>query len=180
MAAAIAHAAQPRLLSRDLVWLCLPFAATVLAAIWIAPPQGMVAMLVCVMAAWRLVRPGSPALGFAFAGLSAGLAASLHLTNGVNPWLAAALAFGVLLAGIAVSRDARMFPSRLRDGVLLAVAWIALFGAAAPEVVSGWQSAQVLNQTAEASASIGSPLWGFLFATLALIAGAARAYWMKR
>lgn len=181
MLAAAANLTQQTLRSWiEPLWLAGGFALALIVAQWIPAQAEWVGLAVALIAAARLVWPGSDRAGLIAAGVCAGLAAGIYAANGLQIWLAGGICLALLVVAAVLARSPQFVSSRLRENVLLVVAWLAPIIAAAPGVVSGWRSAQALNQAAEASLAQGIPVWAFATALLALIGGMVRGFWVRK
>jgi hypothetical protein len=181
MLAAVAHGGRDGAIDgavgwRGVAWLVAGYVAALAVAQVAGAVSGIAGVMVGVTAAWRLASGGSRVLDMVFAGMCAGLAAALHVASSVDVWLAAALSLGVLGAGMLLLRGA----GRVREAVLMLVAFAGPVVAAAPEVAAGWQSAQVLSQAGEAAVARAIPLWTIGFVALAVLGGALRGYCRAR
>lgn len=138
------------------------------------PEPGWIGLLVALIAGWQLVWPSSPRAGPVLAGALAGMAAALHIGAGVAPALASLAAAGALVAGLVLVRG-RALGDRTNASLAISALGALVLGFA-PEVASGWQSAQALSQAAATSGGTPAaiPLFVLLLILAALAAGIAR------
>jgi len=180
MLASVAHAAKPVGRWADVVWLAGAFSATFALAVWAGVSPAGAGLVVALTAAWRLVWQGSPQIDLSLAGVCCGVAAGLYASSGVPAWVAGAICLGLTVSAVVLAQDPHFRSARVLDTALLVTAWTAPLLGAAPDITAGWQSARALNQSVEAAAADSIPAWALVFVVLALLAGAARKFWMKR
>jgi uncharacterized membrane protein len=179
MAAALSHGAAKSAGWADIGWAAGAFIAALAAGEWLKPGAGWTAGLVGASAVWQLLRPVSPRWSFAMAGAAAALAAALYATHGAQVWVAAGASLAVLASGLILARDERFAQPRARQTTFIVVAWAAPLLAAAPGVMSGWQSAQALNRSL-AGGMQAIPLWALGFTAAAVVIGLVRGFWVRR
>jgi hypothetical protein len=180
MLAAASHAARPFQRALDVASLVAPFGLTLLLTRWLTPQPGWVGVAVALAAAWPLLRSVSARTGWSFAGVLAALAASLHASQGLNVWLAALLCLAIVLAVAWLARNERFASPAVRQGVWVALVWLAPILAAAPSVMAGWASAQALNQAAETVVLRPLPGWTWAFVAGAVALGLLHGMWVRR
>lgn len=148
-------------------------------ASWLSPQPNWVAVLLALAAFWRLIAGPLPRIGGALAGASAGLAAALQIAGGVPWWLAAPVT-GLGLACAFAWGGSLASSSRPRESVLVAVALAMPPVGLAGDLVFGWQSATMLGRDGVDVAAPAPPTWAIGVIGLALLAGLAKGFWVRR
>lgn len=140
---------------------------------------------VAVLAVWQLLR-GLPSYALLFwSGVCAGWAAALLASMGLPWWLAVPLCLIVTSAATWLNtRRSDFAPTIIKKQALLGLAWLAPCVAAAPGVISGWQSAQRLNVELNveltAATARAIPAWCWQLTIAALLLGVVRGLWGRR
>jgi hypothetical protein len=157
------------------------FAATLAIALRMPFSMGSIGLCISVLAGWQLLRPGRAWIACAAGGICAALGAACITGQGA-PWLIAALlALAIPLCSLSLARRRAGFATvALRDEALAGLTISALILAAVPSVMSGWQSALVLNRTDDGSLSGSMSAWVWGFALLAVVAGILHEWWVRR
>ena len=171
MLAAAVHVRDAESTAKPFALLAAAFTVVLPLAIWLSPQPNWVAVLVTILAIWRLIGGRSARLGPVVAGITAALAASLLVAAGLSLTIAAAVtAIALLAAFLLRGRE----PGR--DGsahelvlvlVALAMPVVGLFG----DLLFGWQSATMLSSAAVELDTPAPPVWSIGIAVLAVLAG---------
>ncbi len=137
------------------------------------------ALIVSVAAGFELVRGLTDRTAFFLAGICSGLAATLHVNEGLSFLPAVLLSVPVPLAAMLFAKRAEFAAPLVRQQALLGLAFLGPCLAAAPGIISGWRSAVALNRIEE-TAGNAIPSWTWQFAALALALGLLRSLWKHR
>lgn len=164
---------------RDTAWAGGAFVVALALSLWLTISPELIAVIVAGGAIWRLGRGVSTTVALVLGGVMAGLAVCVYEDAGAPLWLATMVVLGVMALAVWVGSSAVADTVRVRDGALLAIAWIAPVIAVLPGIIAGWGSARALNQTLE-PLSTGVPLWAGLVPATALLAGGVVGYWKRR
>ncbi|MEN7538482.1 hypothetical protein [Aurantiacibacter flavus] len=161
------------------LWAALGFALILPCALWLSPQPNWIAVLVTMGAIWRLIADGGSRLGPLLAGASAGLAAALVATAGIQTWIAGSLSAAALIVAFTLQTgrgSAKWRDEQLMIAVALILPVIGLSG----DIVYGWQSAGMLGEGSASGASVDPPLWALAIVGLALAAGLVRGIWTSK
>jgi phage shock protein PspC (stress-responsive transcriptional regulator) len=180
MLGAAAHAARPVARMTDVLQMAVAFALSFALAVLFTPQPNWISLCVAILAMWRLLQGLSPRTDRVLGGVCAGLAAALHLGSGVPAWLAIGAPVVILAVAIWMARGFARETGPGREIALVAAALVAPIVGLAPDIAAGWRSAEVLNRAAGAPQVQAIPAWAISFVVLALVAGAARAFWIRR
>tara|TARA_A100001391_G_scaffold130111_6_gene89477 strand:- start:37450 stop:38028 length:579 start_codon:yes stop_codon:yes gene_type:complete len=161
------------------LWGAAGFAGGVPSALWLAPQPNWIAVLVTIGAIWRLIAGGGSRSGPLLAGVSAGLAAALVATAGIETVTAAALTAAALVAAFTMQPGRRKASAR-DEHLLVAVALILPVVGLSGDIVYGWQSAAMLGEGGIAAAALEPPAWALAIVGLAATAGLVRGFWVSR
>jgi hypothetical protein len=166
----------PRPSAAQIALLAAAASATLLAGWYLRISPQAAGIILATLAMWGLVaKPSVP--GQAGAGAAFGLAAALHITHGVSPWLAIPLVAIPAAACFLLSAP----EGRIKAVLLAAVAAGSPLIGLAPDVAAGWRSAQALGAALPAQAQApASPTWVWISIALALAAGMVRGFWSRR
>jgi hypothetical protein len=137
--------------------------------------------LCAAVAALHLVRPKYAPLTALFAGVMAGLSASLPSAYGLP--FATSLTAAAMPPAIAVLLAAtrpEFVPADLREEALLGLLTLSLLVALAPGLIGGWQSALALNVEEKGRATLAIPVWTFSLGLASMALGGAYAAWRRR
>ena len=161
------------------LWAAAGFAAAVPCALWLAPQPNWIAVLVTIGAIWRLIAGGGSRSGPLLAGISAGLAAALVATAGIETATAAGLTAAALVAAFAL-QPGRGKASPRDEHLLVAAALSLPVAGLSGDIVYGWQSAAMLGDGGITVAAVEPPEWALAIVVLALVAGLVRGLWARR
>ena len=129
--------------TRQLVALVVGFGV---ASFWLGPDPVWIGGTVALAAALRLASSGFGTFGAVVAGALAGMWVQVLESYGLSVWIAAPLAVTASGTAALMGRHSPRFaPPAMREDALLGVGVLGLGLAAAPAVLSGWQSAVALN-----------------------------------
>ena len=142
----------------------------------------LIGLVVAVIAAVQLARPGMEVLTSACAGALAGLWFSLLQLQDVP--LVGALVLAVVVPGVSVfmaSRRSGFAPLALGEEALLWVIVLALIVAMGPGFFSGWESAGVINLDYEAGMGTEMATWVLVVTGGSVVAGGVYSLvWRRR
>lgn len=114
------------------------------------------------------------------AGALGALAANLYIGQGANEWIVAPACFALIALVFAFARGGRYASSPTQTALLVLLGLAAPLAAAAPGVLSGWQSAQALNQSGHAGAAPAIPALAWQFVAGSLFLGVIHGLWARR
>ncbi len=160
----------------DAVAVTVSAAVWLLASAWLSVQPSWVGIVVGLISAWRLIGKPSLVLDRLMAAACLALAAALHLSHGLDPGLAIGIAAVAILVAMLIARPGPVF----RGWALAVAALVAPVVALLPDIVAGWQSAELLNRTVATSVFRPVPLWALVFLGLSLVAGLVRGLWFRR
>ena len=129
---------------RSALWAAVGFALALPVALWLAPQPNWIAVLVTIGAIWRLIAGGGSRSGPLLAGISAGLAAALVATAGIETATAVGLTAAALVAAF-VLQPGRGIASPRDEHLLVAAVLILPVAGLSGDIVYGWQSAAMLG-----------------------------------
>ena len=136
---------------------------------------------VAVLGIAGLARPGYVTLVAAGGGVLAGIWMAMLRVEGLPLPAAALTAAGLpALAALLARRRPDFAPAPLGEEALLVVLLLGIGVAAAPGVVSGWQSAVTLNLQQKEVASQAVPAWTLLLTLGAATVGGLYTVWIRR
>ncbi len=147
---------------------------------WLMPQPEWIAGLLAIAAMWAVLRPLGHNQSAGFAGLFAGLAASLFSASGAGLPLAIGASIALLALAVLVFRKSTTISTRGAGWTLACVAGASVVFATVAGVIDGWRSAEALNRTFVEAEAISVPVWAALFAIVAIAAGVLRGVWKTK
>jgi zinc transporter ZupT len=180
MLAAVANVAGGSVRRIDGLWIVLAFGLVLALAHGRSLDPSWIGLCVGLSAGILLFAPPPEWVRLAVAGALSALASNLYISQGANEWIVAPACFGLIALVFALAYGGRYASSPTQTALLVLLGLAAPVVAAAPGILSGWQSAQALNQSGHSGATPAIPALAWQFVAGSLFLGVIHGLWARR